>query len=232
MASIYSYPYDLVIQDNDAWIGTDSLTRKTKQYTASAVANYLNINGKVSIGGQLVYLFSSIPKKGAGTFALPGGGGSAGFSAINSLIISITEKSGQNVVAWLEYLVGDQILISAQDEVSSFGHYQVLSYTEIPNSNGFYTLNLGYIGGNGTIEANNIYDIVNFSLAGSTDKTYEHVQNTPSATWTIQHDLGKFPSVTSVNINNVAMYGEVTYIDSNNLTINFSAGFSGKAYMN
>lgn len=233
MASIYSYPYDIVIQDNDAWIGTDSINRQTKQYTASAVANYLNINGKVSVGGQIVYKFSTVPLSGDGTFSLTSGGGSGtGFSAISSLEISITEKSGQNVVEWLKYLVGDQILISSQEEVSSFGHYQVLSYTEIPNINGFYTLNLGYIGGNGSIEADNIYDIVNFSLAGSTDKTYVHIQNTASATWTIQHDLGKFPSVTSVNINNIAMYGEVTYIDSNNLTINFSAGFSGKAYMN
>ena len=233
MASIYSYPYDLVIQDNDAWIGTDSITRRTKQYTASALANYLNTNGKVSIGGQLVYKFSTIPENEAGTFALPSGGGSGtGFSAITSLVVSITEKSGQNVVAWLDYLVGDQILISAQEEVSSFGHYQILSYTQVPGNNSFYTLSLGYVGGNGAIEADKTYDVVNFALAGSTDKTYEHVQNTPSATWTIQHNLGKFPSVTSVNINNIVMYGEVTYIDSNNLTINFSAGFSGKAYMN
>jgi hypothetical protein len=64
------------------------------------------------------------------------------------------------------------------------------------------------------------------------DKTYIYVQSVPSATWNINHNLGKFPSVSVVNINNVLLYGEVTYIDSNNLTIAFSAGFSGKAYMN
>jgi len=35
-----------------------------------------------------------------------------------------------------------------------------------------------------------------------------------------------------VNNNNIAMYGEVKYTDSNNLIIEFSAGFAGKAYMN
>jgi hypothetical protein len=64
------------------------------------------------------------------------------------------------------------------------------------------------------------------------DKTYIYVQSVPSTTWNINHNLGKFPSVSVVNINNVLLYGEVTYIDSNNLTIAFSAGFSGKAYMN
>ena len=233
MASIYSYPYDLVIQDNDAWIGTDSVTRKTKQYTASALANYLNVNGKVSVGGQMVYKFSTIPLNEFGTFALPSGGGSGtGFSAVSSFKISRTEKSGQVTVDWLEYLVGDQVLISSQDEVSSFGHYTVLSYIVDPGNSSFYTLELGYIGGNGTIIADKHYDIVNFSLAGSSDKTYVHNQSTPSAIWTIQHDLGKFPSVTAVNINNIESLGEVQYVDANNLTITFSAGFSGKAYLN
>ena len=57
MAIINSYPYDIIIHDKDAWIGTDSLNRQTKQYTAEAVANYLNTKGKVSIGGQMMYKY-------------------------------------------------------------------------------------------------------------------------------------------------------------------------------
>ena len=64
------------------------------------------------------------------------------------------------------------------------------------------------------------------------DQTYVFVQSVPSTTWTITHNLNKYPSVSVVNINNVTMYGEVIYIDENNLQIEFSAGFSGKAYMN
>jgi len=233
MPIISSYPYDITIQDNDAWIGTDSLNRQTKQYTASAVANYLNVNSKVSIGGQMVYKFSSIPVDESGTFALPsGGGGGTGFSAISSLKISITEKSGQNVVEWLTYLVGDQILISSQDEISSFGHYKVLSYTVDPNQSNFYTLELDYIGGNGNIVVDKYYDVVNFSLSRLIDKTFIHNQPVPSLEWNIQHNLAKFPSVSVVNNNNVLIHGEITYVDINNLIINFSAVFSGKAYLN
>ena len=64
------------------------------------------------------------------------------------------------------------------------------------------------------------------------DKTFVYTQDVPSTLWNVQHDLDKFPSVSVVNNNNVAMYGEVIYIDQNNLQIEFSAGFSGKAYMN
>ena len=57
MARISSYPYDIAIQDTDAWVGSDSVSRSTKQYTAQAVANYLNIKGKVSIAGQMVFKY-------------------------------------------------------------------------------------------------------------------------------------------------------------------------------
>jgi hypothetical protein len=64
------------------------------------------------------------------------------------------------------------------------------------------------------------------------DQTYVFVQSVPSTTWTITHNLNKYPSVSVVNINNVVMYGEITYLSPSQLQIEFSAGFSGKAYMN
>ena len=57
MAKINSYPFDSTIQDADAWIGTDSTNRSTKQFTAKSIAEYLNISNYVdrttdqSIGG-------------------------------------------------------------------------------------------------------------------------------------------------------------------------------------
>jgi hypothetical protein len=66
----------------------------------------------------------------------------------------------------------------------------------------------------------------------SGDKNFVFNQAVPSTTWYIVHNLNKFPSVTVVNINNVTMYGDVKYINENELQIDFSAGFSGKAYIN
>jgi hypothetical protein len=57
-------------------------------------------------------------------------------------------------------------------------------------------------------------------------------QSAPATTWLINHGLNGFPSVTIVNINNVVMYGDITYMDPNNVRVEFSAGFSGKAYLN
>ena len=64
------------------------------------------------------------------------------------------------------------------------------------------------------------------------DKFFTFTQASASASWTIQHNLEKYPSVTVIDSANDVVYGNTTYIDENNLTINFSAPFSGKAYLN
>lgn len=74
--------------------------------------------------------------------------------------------------------------------------------------------------------------IVVGGAGGSGDIHYIFSQDIPSALWTIQHDLNKKPSVTVVSSSDVVVYGDVTYLNTNKLTITFSAAFSGKAYLN
>lgn len=69
-------------------------------------------------------------------------------------------------------------------------------------------------------------------LKGGGDKNYIHVQNTPSATWSASHNLGKKPSVVVVDSADDVVYGEITYVDDNNVTLTFAGSFSGKAYFN
>jgi hypothetical protein len=229
MARISSYPKDTTIQDNDAWVGTASPNRQTKNFLAIDVAKYLNTKGKISISAQMSYKFEADPNEATtGTFY--GVADGTAFSAITSLNVHSVDAGGQNVVDFVNYLVDSDILISEQNNIGEFGHYKITAYTD--NGNGFYTLALSYIGGNGVLVDQSYYDIANFVLDAGGDKNFVFTQATPSATWSIQHNLNKFPSVTSVNNSNIKMFGEVTYVDENNLTINFSAGFSGKAYMN
>lgn len=67
---------------------------------------------------------------------------------------------------------------------------------------------------------------------GSSYQYYVFNQNTPSATWTITHNLGRRPSVTVVDSAGTVVIGEVTYTSDNDLVVTFSAGFSGQAYLN
>lgn len=72
----------------------------------------------------------------------------------------------------------------------------------------------------------------NSSISGGGDKNFTFVQGVPSAVWTIQHNLGKFPSVTVVDTAGTEVEGEVRHIDNNSLVLEFSAGFAGQASLN
>lgn len=61
---------------------------------------------------------------------------------------------------------------------------------------------------------------------------YIHDQSIPSDTWLVNHNLGKFPSVTITDTAGTEIIGEVEYVNSNSLILRFSAAFSGKAFLN
>ena len=225
MARISSYPRDLDVVDNDSWIGTSVPGLQTRNFTAEAVAKYLNIKGKISISAQMVFKYKDTMESGA--FTGPADG--SNIAAITTMQISSVDVSGQNTVEFMEYLVGNNILISEQNNISLFGHFTIDSYT----LNGtVYTLNLTNLFGNGVLDLDKFYDFAVFTLSSQGAPTFEFTQGAPATTWNIQHNLGKFPSVSVINNNNVVINGEVTYIDNNNVQLNFSAGFSGKAYLN
>lgn len=67
------------------------------------------------------------------------------------------------------------------------------------------------------------------------DKNYIHNQISPSATWTITHNLAKVPSITVFDSSNRQVTGEVVLTsgnETNELTLYFNGAFSGKAYLN
>ena len=87
--------------------------------------------------------------------------------------------------------------------------------------------------GNGSINIDNFYDIVNFTFGDNAgDKTFIYDQVTPATTWTVQHGLNKFPSITVVDTAKSVVIGDYTYVDNNNVILEFSAAFAGKAYFN
>ena len=69
------------------------------------------------------------------------------------------------------------------------------------------------------------------------DITYTHNQSSTSNTWTVTHNLHRFPSVTVVDSADTIVQGTVVYNSNKQLTITFFSGgsalaFQGKAYLN
>lgn len=61
---------------------------------------------------------------------------------------------------------------------------------------------------------------------------YVHNQGSPSATWTIRHNLGWYPSVTAVDLSQNLFFGDVRYIDQNTCQLILAGETSGYAYVN
>ena len=231
MAIGNSYPIDKNVEDQDLFIGTKYSNRQTVNFPAESIVDYLNRHGKISIAGQMSFQFvTANPLQGTISFIDLDGDGTP-FSAITALRVAINDLGGQNVVDFLTYIVGSQIMISEQKEISFFGHYGIVSYTPdtIP---GFYILNLNYIGGSGELIENTYYDVSLFYPFPLGDKTFVFTQDTPANPWIITHNLDKFPSATMVLSTGQVGIADIVYIDQNSLTITFSGDESGKAYLN
>lgn len=61
--------------------------------------------------------------------------------------------------------------------------------------------------------------------------TYLHDQPIANDTWTIVHNLGFFPNVTTFDTANDEIIGSLQHIDNTTLTITFSVAVSGEAYL-
>jgi hypothetical protein len=61
--------------------------------------------------------------------------------------------------------------------------------------------------------------------------SFEHTQGSASNSWVINHNLGFKPNVTVVDSAGNIVEGEITYTNSNSLTVSFQASFSGYAYL-
>ena len=68
--------------------------------------------------------------------------------------------------------------------------------------------------------------------SGGGDLTYTHTQLQPAEVWTIEHNLGKHPSVTVADSAGSVVMGDVEYLDRNTVQVTFMAAFAGTAHLN
>lgn len=66
------------------------------------------------------------------------------------------------------------------------------------------------------------------------DKTVTLVyeQTNPSMTWTINHNLARFPIVKTFDNDGNELIGDLEYTDENSVTVKFTRACTGKAYIN
>lgn len=70
------------------------------------------------------------------------------------------------------------------------------------------------------------------SVPGGSDSRYVHPQPVAADVWVIPHGLGKFPSIIVIDTSGDQCCGDISYDSVNQVTLTFSAPFSGTAYLN
>jgi len=228
MARISSYPIDTNIVGQDKLLGSDNAGLITKNYTLDGIAGWMNASGSIAIAGQNNYGYEIF---GATEGIISGPSPNALFSSITTLTFTKTSAAGNDVINYLLTLIGRPVILARLKNLNNFGVYRLNSLVVDANNADLYNASFTLIVANGRITASEYYGFAIYPEI-SADKNFVFTQNNPAVTWTITHDLDKFPSVSVVDSANEIVYGEVTYTNTNLLTVTFTAAFSGKAYLN
>jgi hypothetical protein len=64
------------------------------------------------------------------------------------------------------------------------------------------------------------------------NRSYTHTQNLAATVWIVNHNMGRNPSITTVDTLGRPIFGEVQYVTTNQILVTFSTALSGTAYLN
>lgn len=68
-------------------------------------------------------------------------------------------------------------------------------------------------------------------IPGAAAGTFVFTQDSPSALWTIAHELGAFPNVTVVDTLSRQVEADIVYVDANTVTAGFANPATGQAFL-
>ena len=230
MARINAYSKDSSIGGSELLLGSD-VDGSTKTFSINDLKDFLTSQG---ISGDIGYKYdgsTSTSNLGGGSFKA----NSSNFSNINTLTIHNSYIGGTDVREYLNSFLGQEVILFNIRDRNNFGRFTFgNSYSVNSSNDGLRDVSVSHVSSNGSLQQNQFYA---FGFEGK-DKHFTHTQNNASTTWSINHNLNKFPSVSLKftshdNVyQNVGALGGVVYTDKNNLTINLVTAESGYAYLN
>ena len=242
MARISTYVSDTTVEKTDKFIGSNS-GGATKNFQLSDISKYLRATNSGGVGGQIVYVYHDNSFNGTGfrqpgTISFSSGGASVvALSSITTVKISKFPNGFDNpAVNFINTFLDANVIIADTEDQDQFGVYNVTAITQDSSETNFYDLSLTHASSNGNLNNLKSYSI---SVLSAGDKNILHTQSSSSNTWTVNHNMGKYPSVSIVECDPTAnevdgdlVIGEVTYNSINQLTIKFASDIRGVAYIN
>jgi len=235
MARINTYSSDTSVQKDDKLLGSNA-GGATRNFSIEDISTFQANTNAAGIVGQIPYVyhnnsFGGSSSRQSGSLTINTTATSTSFSAITTVKVSkFPYGNTSEIVSVIESFLDKGVIIARNDNPNEFGVYTCTAVAQDSSETNFYDLTLTYKNGNGNIQANEFYSILLYS--GAQDKDHRHNQTSASSTWVINHNLNKYPSVTAFDSAGSQAIGSVVFNSKNQLTITFSASFSGTAYVN
>lgn len=234
MASINVYPLDTLITKNDKVIGTDSTGTITRNYSFEKIADFFNTSGRIQSNSSRFVFKGTSAEKASGTISLNQNVVTKNFSDISNIVFSKFDTLGTNISSIYEFLEGSRVVVQKSSDTSVLGIFDWITSTVDENDSNFYNIVLSHVDSIGAIEDEEYYLVylLQYDVSASNDKFFSQTISIAQNPWTINHNMNKFPAATIVLSTGQKGYGDVTYVDNNNLTISFAGDESGKVYLN
>ena len=233
MARIGNFVADADVTKDDKLLGTD-VGGASKNYRLEDVSKFLKHTNAAGIAGQFLYQYKTGGLSN-GNMGITFSSGSTFQNAtsikVSKFIYGETTNSSENI---LDILSSKQVLIVDVEDQDNYAIYNSGTVTQ-DGSSDFYDISLTTpTKFNGSFTNEKFYAII--SIGGGADKNKifdDYFEQAQAANpWVVTHGLGKFPTVTVVNRNNVEVQAKVTHNNDNQVTITFSGATAGKAYFN
>lgn len=228
MARISTYNLDNTVSKNDKVIGTDSSGSSTKNFKLSDVIQLVNDSGLLNIGDLLTFQYNT--NNSYGSLNLTTGGPS--FSTISEITVSHSDLSNQNIKDLLDYLVGQNIIISQTDNKNNFGHFVFNELTQVGSTN-FSVMSISHLESNDGLVLNKYYTM-SLSNKGQSDKNFVSNDITFSAGigQVVNHNLGKRPTVVLVDSAGTEVVADIQHNSTTQITVTTTSSFTGTIYAN
>jgi len=233
MPRINNIGLDTDVTKDDKLLGSDS-GGATKSYTLKNISKFFKDSNAAGIAGQFTYQYKTSGLV-SGTMGVTFSSGSTFQNAtsikVSKFIYGETTNSSENI---LDILSSKQVLIVDVEDQDNYAIYNSGTVTQ-DGSSDFYDISLTTpTKFNGSFTNEKFYAIISIGGGADKNKTFDDYFEQAQAAnpWVVTHGLGKFPSVTVVNRNNVEVQAKVTHNNDNQVTITFSGATAGKAYFN
>ena len=236
MSRIQQLPLDTTITGGDKLVGTDvGNNNATKAYQIETIATFFAQSGGADparSGMQYNYAGKYTNQTiGVGEFRYqvdPTAPSAFGWANITGIAINRYNRNTVDINPIIGLFVNQLVRVTDIDTSSntSYAIYEVSAKSDLTNA---YLLSLIHRGSAG----DPVGGVTSIAPSGFTNETtFTFTQGSASNTWTINHNLDRFPSVTVVDSSDNIVVGAVTYNNSNQIVITFTETVIGKAYLN